>query len=340
MVQQNVGNVMEENLQRVDRLNVKLVEYGTSCSILLFTNITYCQTHRYQGEARGGHCETAVFGIIFGLLISILVVGIACFLFRKYYFLVEMVESTTATREKLRKDVELLQKAWCLEWDQIEIHKKLAEGGQGAVYRGTLQGIDVAVKTIFNTRDVDMAAQSEVQWMQRARHPRLILFFGMGKQPPSEGGNIFIAIEFMKHGDLLAKLESQDREIQSWKVRMRLLEDVALGMQYIHSVLDSIHRDLKSENVLLDYEAGTLRAKIADFGLSRIVPKHKKSERKHTTLNLFRSNTGRKEGNASSVPDNTSTSSSHSLHFTDAAMTSAKGTVAYVVLHYMYHSFI
>ena len=45
-----------------------------------------------------------------------------------------MVESTTATREKLRSDVELLQKAWCLEWDQIEIQKKLAEGGQGAVY--------------------------------------------------------------------------------------------------------------------------------------------------------------------------------------------------------------
>ena len=188
------------------------------------------------------------------------------------------------------------------------------------------------MKTIFDTRDVDMAAQSEVQWMQRARHPRLILFFGMGKQPLSEGGNIFIAIEFMKHGDLLAKLETRDREIQSWKLRMRLLEDVALGMQYIHSVLNSIHRDLKSENVLLDYEAGTLRAKIADFGLSRIVPKKKESEPKRSTLNLFRSNTGRNGGNASSVPDNTSsTSSFSSLHFTNAAMTSAKGTVAYVV---------
>ena len=32
-------------------------------------------------------------------------------------------------------------------------------------------------------------------------------YFGMGKQPLSEGGNIFIAIEFMKHGDLLAKLK-------------------------------------------------------------------------------------------------------------------------------------
>jgi len=252
--------------------------------------------------------------------------------------MVDMVETTKASHETLMQDVALLQKAWLLEWDQLLIEKKLAEGGGGAVFRGKLQGIDVAVKTIFHTRDVNVADQSEVQWMQRARHPRLILFFGMGKQPKPDGGNIFIAIEFMNHGDLLAKLESRDDEIKSWKLRMRLLEDVALGMQYIHTQLQSIHRDLKSENVLLDYEGGVLRAKIADFGLSRIVPKvQKEPERKSTALNLFRSNTGRKSQGNSSTHTSTSSdiSGPASLKFTEVQMTSAKGIFSLFLLLFL-----
>ena len=72
------------------------------------------------------------------------------------------------------------------------------------------------------------------------------------------------------------------------------------------------------------------KAKIADFGLSRIVPKKKESERKHTALNLF--DQTRVETEETLQCSGQSTSSFSSLHFTNAAMTSAKGTVAYVVL--------
>ena len=65
-----------------------------------------------------------------------------------------------------------------------------------------------------------------------------------------------------------------------WSLRVRLLADVADGMCYLHGVHNSVHRDLKSSNVLLTEENGTLRAKVADFGLARLM-EQEKGERKH-----------------------------------------------------------
>lgn len=89
--------------------------------------------------------------------------------------------------------------------------------------------MDVAVKKIFMTTNVNLMEQAEVKWMQRARHPRLVLFFGMGKHPDQ---NVFVVIEYMRNGDLLHLLTSSyesERPI-TWVSRIRLLLDVAEGM--------------------------------------------------------------------------------------------------------------
>merc|ERR1712054_329602 len=168
-------------------------------------------------------------------------------------------------------DILLLQSAWELSWDQINVQDKIARGGGGVVYKANMQGLAVACKEIFGTENEDLCAQAEVKWMQRARHPRLVMFMGCGRAP---SGNIFIALEFMDCGDLLHKfIETRESGTPlSWRMRLELLQDVCGGMNYIHTVLCSIHRDLKSENVMLSMENGTLRAKVGDFGLSRILP--------------------------------------------------------------------
>eukprot|EP00939_MAST-03C_sp_MAST-3C-sp1_P002980 g2980.t1 len=296
----------------------------------------------YLGEGAGSNCETPVFGILLAVFGNIFVALFAIVVWRRYFALQKTIDYQKTLVSSRDDEIRLMTDAWRISWEQIEIEKELARGGGGIVYKGKMSGTEVAVKTIFETIKVDLASQQEVRWMQRARHPRLVLFFGCGRAPDN---NIFVCIEFMANGDLLRLLETSraDGRPLPWHERFQYLVDVAEACEYVHLNLGSIHRDLKSENVLLSVENGILRAKVADFGLSRIVgggagKKGTKRERSSRSGRLSchirgGGSIGENQGSLNVLDVDTTTSASRSdilLAHQSNMMTSGKGTVAYM----------
>lgn len=59
-----------------------------------------------------------------------------------------------------------------------------------------------------------------------------------------------------------------------WKQRYDIILEIAKGLAYLHEEyhVRIIHRDIKTNNILLDDD---LQPRISDFGLARLLPEEK-----------------------------------------------------------------
>ena len=115
----------------------------------------------------------------------------------------------------------------------------------------------------------------EVRFLQRTRNHRWVMFLGMGVT--EETGDTFIVLEYMDGGSLDRMLWGAVGGL-CWEEKLQILQDCAEALTYLHCVHSSVHRDLKSPNILLQKNKSKgansiikYRAKLADFGLSKIV---------------------------------------------------------------------
>lgn len=113
---------------------------------------------------------------------------------------------------------------------------------------------------------------SEVKFLMRTRHERLVMFLGAGTMGAfgETNSDIFLVTEWMDGGNLAEFY--WNKKLVSWRQRLQILMDCLEGLAYLHLLHKSVHCDLKSPNILLDKSAsdGLIRAKLGDFGLSRI----------------------------------------------------------------------
>jgi len=139
-------------------------------------------------------------------------------------------------------------------------------GGNGKVYKGLLQGVQVAIKIIPCDSEQGMRAfLSEISSLGRLKHRNVVLLRGWCKK---EKGSLILIYDYMDNGSLDKRMfDGDENTIFGWEERMKVLKDVAHGILYLHDgwEVKVLHRDIKSSNVLLDKD---MNARLGDFGLA------------------------------------------------------------------------
>ncbi|KAF5803163.1 putative protein kinase RLK-Pelle-LRR-VIII-1 family [Helianthus annuus] len=142
----------------------------------------------------------------------------------------------------------------------------IGTGGYGTVYRGSLpNGQLIAIKRAKQgSTQGGLEFKTEIELLSRVHHKNLVSLVGFC----FDQGEQMLVYEYIVNGTLKDSLSGRSGIRLDWIRRLRIALGAAKGLQYLHDLADPpiIHRDVKTNNILLDER---LVAKVADFGLSK-----------------------------------------------------------------------
>ncbi|CAI9260025.1 unnamed protein product [Lactuca saligna] len=165
----------------------------------------------------------------------------------------------------------------------------IGSGAYGKVYKAELKHVDgqnsskiegknvcdlpkihstVAIKCIFKREDAqdEKGFCAEIKILTSCKHPNIVSLLGFC----DEKSQMILVYEYVSRGSLDDYLRGIHNMINlKWIQRLQMCLDIAEGLNYLHNQQSIIHRDIKSDNILLD---DNWVAKIADFGLSKLGP--------------------------------------------------------------------
>uniref|UniRef100_A0A7S1KRM5 Non-specific serine/threonine protein kinase n=2 Tax=Percolomonas cosmopolitus TaxID=63605 RepID=A0A7S1KRM5_9EUKA len=166
------------------------------------------------------------------------------------------------TQRPLKKQAERRKLADLISRDDptklFKSMKKLDEGSSGVVYKGihTKTKQVCAIKVIHMKKDTKIETlENEIAMMESTVHNNIVTYIGSY----IHGSDLWIVMEFLTGGkltDLLMNTHFSEPEIAA------VCEACLMALDYMHK-LNRIHRDIKSDNVLIGND-GTVR--VADFG--------------------------------------------------------------------------
>ncbi|KAG6555332.1 hypothetical protein Mapa_003375 [Marchantia paleacea] len=156
--------------------------------------------------------------------------------------------------------------------ESLDEDNVLGSGGSGKVYKVTLSdGQAVAVKKLWTSPKGearhDNGFKAEVETLGKIRHRNIVKLLCCCTNQKSN----LLVYEYMPNGSVGDILHSpKTSSILDWPTRYKIAVGAAEGLAYLHHdcVPHIVHRDVKSNNILLDLN---FEAHVADFGLAKLL---------------------------------------------------------------------
>ncbi|KAL0385504.1 UNVERIFIED_CONTAM: LysM domain receptor-like kinase [Sesamum radiatum] len=140
--------------------------------------------------------------------------------------------------------------------------------------QGGYNGREVAIKKMRSNKSKEFLAELKV--LCKIHHINVVELLGYA----SGDDHLYLVYEYVPNGSLSDHLHDpllKGHQPLSWSARTQVALDAARGIEYIHDHTKAryVHRDIKTTNILLDEG---LRAKVADFGLAKLVGRTNEDE--------------------------------------------------------------
>ena len=166
----------------------------------------------------------------------------------------------------------------------VHTSQELGVGAYGSVVKANLDRVPCAAKIIHrifvNADDPGLANfvarfEQECRILRDLKHPCIVKFLCVIQDPNTN--KPILLMELMKES-LTKFLEDSPSDIP-YHMQVNIAYDIALAVAHLHTN-GILHRDLSSNNILLN---DIQRAKVTDFGMSKIADQNPSMTRSRTT---------------------------------------------------------
>jgi len=160
--------------------------------------------------------------------------------------------------------------------DTYEVDRFLGEGAFAEVYRVKHKFLGRQAMKVFKSASTSLEEieqkLSEAIILSRIGHPNIIRVFDAGIVETHAGQCGYFTMEYVAGGSLETFWKSHRAEFVPISDAMEAIRQICLGLAVAHAEQPPIiHRDIKPQNILVGYDTGGVRIRVADFGLAKRV---------------------------------------------------------------------
>eukprot|EP00914_Ancora_sagittata_P008458 GHVO01016499.1.p1 GENE.GHVO01016499.1~~GHVO01016499.1.p1 ORF type:complete len:889 (+),score=142.89 GHVO01016499.1:1900-4566(+) len=154
-----------------------------------------------------------------------------------------------------------------LSFDDIYTFTKVVgEGSFGKVSVGHHKptGATVCLKSIQKTHQKIFSVYHEISIMRRVSHPNVVQLYASYE----DDVNVHMVMEYCAGGEVFDYLQKHGSYSEA--NAREVIKKVIAALEYLHGI-GIVHRDLKTENLLLTHANEPTSVKLIDFGLSAVM---------------------------------------------------------------------